>query len=326
MAFACCPNRTILTVIEAADVHFDPAREDKYFWLQFYHTVAKVLKWVLAHAKLPPGADPAETSQTTGAEGPRPQKSSQPGMREEVVSARDPDSVTADTVNNLAANDAPGVPSASGMSDSAAAGIAEGRLGVDAVLESSSSSDRADGVLPKLNSRQIMLEPDVLGQLLNFWVVLATRLSKGLSEPEGGCGRMGHRSWCMNAGPTLSDRLLLDEVMRIIKSLVGIRQDLLEGVIFGQKFQEMARVLLFNSHDHSIRSSMRDLVSLCAGSSSPAGRCHLLRVRPECEHNACWGHHQSDCKMRQDSCKLVVLLHTFQFLQMLCHLFYLTPY
>lgn len=267
-------------MIEAADAHFDSGREDKFFWLQFYHTVAKVLKWVLAHAKLPPGADPAETSQTTGAEGPRPQKSSQPGLGEEVVSARDPDSVNADTVSSQVVIDAPGVPSASAISDSAAAGIAEGRPGADAVLESSSSSDRADGVMPKLTSRQIMLEPDVLGQLLNFWVVLATRLSKGLPEPQGGCGRMGHRSWCMNAGPPLSDRLLLDEVMRIIKSLVGIRQDLLEGVIFGQSFQEMAQELLFNSHDHSVRSSMRDLVSLCAGSSSPVGRCHLLTVRP----------------------------------------------
>lgn len=259
-------------MIEAADAHFDRDREDKFFWLQYYHTVAKVLKWVLAHAKLPPGADPAETSQTTGAEGPRQLKSSQQGIGEEVVSAHESEAAAADSIGNQKSAD---VPSMIDMSDSVAA---EGRPGADAVLESSSSSDRAAGTLPKVTSRQSMLEPDVLGKLLKFWVVLATRLSKGLPEPESVCGRMGHRSWCMNSGPTLSDRLLLDEVMMIIKSLVGIRQDLLEGVIFGQSFRDMATELLFNSLDHSVRGGMRDLVSLCAGSATPAGRCHLLTV------------------------------------------------
>lgn len=259
----------------AADAHFTPDRADKYFWLQFFHMVAKVLKWVLAHAKLPPGADPAETSQTTGADGPRPLKASQPGISEEVMSAPDPESKVSDCGRIQGSTDVSSVPSGIMGSEPVVGSLSGNRPGADTVLESSSSSDRACGSVPT-SARQVLLEPDVLGRLLTFWVVLATRLSKGLP---GSCGHASHHSWCVNNGPVLSDRVLLDEVMRIIKSLVGIRQDLLEGVIFGNSFQEMAKELFFNDLDCSVRCEMRDLVVLCAKSSSPAGRSHLLNVR-----------------------------------------------
>lgn len=279
MAFVCCPNRTILTVIEAADSHFTAERPDKFFWLQFYHTVAKVLKWVLAHAKLPPGADPAETSQTTGAEGPRSLKSSQPGINEEVVSGRVSASATADSSGSQQGAELSTSPTMKTTPDPGTSGVSGVRAGADAVLESSSSSDRAAGTPPKVPTRQLTLEPEVLGRLVNFWVVLATRLSKGLPEPDEGCVHMQPGAWRMHAGPALSQLMLLDEVMRIIKSLVAMRRDLLEGMIFGQSFEDMANELLFNAHDESVRAAMRDLVSLCAGTASPAGRGHLLTVR-----------------------------------------------
>lgn len=235
---------------------------------------------MLAHAKLPPGADPAETSQTTGAEGPRSLKSSQQGINEEVVSGRASATATADSGGSQPAVDPSMSPPVNTVSPSGTAGVTEGRPGADAVLESSSSSDRAAGTPPKSTPRQLMLEPDVLGRLVNFWVVLATRLSKGLPEADDACVRVRHAPWRMHAGPALSELVLLDEVMRIIKSLVTMRQDMLEGVIFGQSFQDMAKELLFNAHEDSVRAGMRDLVSLCASSASPAGRSHLLAVRP----------------------------------------------
>eukprot|EP00892_Ulva_mutabilis_P012889 jgi/Ulvmu1/9973/UM059_0022.1 len=199
-------------------------------------------------------------------------------MTDEVVSGRASASATADSGGSPPAVDPPVSLTVNTAPSSGTAGVTEGRPGADAVLESSSSSDRAAATPPKASSRQLTLEPDVLGRLVNFWVVLATRLSNGLPQPRSASGRMRHAAWRMHAGPALSELVLLDEVMRIIKSLVTMRQDLLEGVIFGNSFQDMAKELLFNAHEESVRAGMRDLVSLCASSASPVGRSHLLSV------------------------------------------------
>ena len=139
------------------------------------------------------------------------------------------------------------------------------------VRESSSSSDRANAMLVPASCGTLQMS--TLELLLDFWIVLAIRLSNGLASRSGDGPRM---LWHMTA-MELSESRLLEEVMLRIADLIQTQQTLLDTMLFGDSFMSMVEHLFYASEQEPYRQAMRALLCKCVDCASPAARCHLLK-------------------------------------------------
>lgn len=242
-----CPNTAVQIIIQAAQANYTAARKDKHFWLLYHHTVINLLKWIVSHSVTP---DSTELSHSAADSSKAGQDNSDAGKSPE--SSEQVDRVTV----SKGAEDAGGK-----------AGTAN-----TTVRESSSSSDRANAILVPASCGTLQMS--TLEALLDFWILLATRLSNGLAASSGDGLKL---SWHMTA-MELSESRLLDEVMHRIADLIQTQQTLLDSMLFGDSFMSMAEQLFFMSEDETFRQAMRALLCKCVDSASPAARCHLLKA------------------------------------------------
>jgi hypothetical protein len=245
LAIFSCPNSAVRLVIEAVKANYTTSRRDQQFWLLFYHTVIKVLKWIVSHSVM---LDSMEVSHG---------------------SAADCSKIGADH------SDAAKSPVSSEQAD----GCSLGKTGEDGVgkggslvvRESSSSSDRANTTVAPPGTGALTVP--VLEAVLDFWLVLAARLSAGLPAAAAASPRWGMSTM------ELSEKKLLEDVMSTIRALVTAQPVLLDGMLFGSSIKHVVHQLFLSPANESVRESMRQLLCVCVSAASPAAQLHLLKVR-----------------------------------------------